>query len=123
MEALYAAEYLALYRKSLTEKLEAKERKIFRKILSPVKQNEEYRRRHNHQQYTFMENITNIIGKIRITFYGHIARMNSERLTSRIFAYVLNKKTNGACFAEVEIICRRNVNLLRRNLSFKESPS
>ena len=48
-EALYASECLAMNKKGLAEQLEAKERKILRKILGPVKERGEYRRRHNDE--------------------------------------------------------------------------
>ena len=101
-KALYAAECLAMNRKGLTGKLEAKERKILRKILGPVKEDGEYRRRHNHELYSHVEKITDTIRKRRIAFYGHLTRMSPERLTNRIFAYFLNKKTKGPWFNEVE---------------------
>ena len=101
-EALYAAECLAMHRKGLTENLEVKERKILRKILGPVKENGEYRRRHNHELYTHVEKITDAMRKRRIAFYCHITRMNPARLTNRIFTYFLKKKTKGAWFTEVD---------------------
>lgn len=91
LEALYTVECLAMNKKGLTEKLEAKERKI----LGPVKENGEYRRRHNHELYTHVEKITDTIRKRRITFYGHMTRMNSERLTNQMIAYFLSKKPEG----------------------------
>lgn len=101
-EALYAVECLAMNKKGLSEKLEAKERKILRRILGPIKENGEYRKRHNHELYLHMEKITDTIRKRRIMFYGHLARMEKDRLTNRIFTYFLNKKTKGAWFTEVE---------------------
>ena len=81
-EALYAAECLAMNKKGLTEKLEIKDRKIFRKILGPVKENGEYRRQHNYELYTRVKKISDKIRKRRIAFYGHVARLKSERLTN-----------------------------------------
>lgn len=95
-------ECLVMNRKGLTEELEAKERKILRKIMGPVKENGEYRRRHNHELYTHVEKITDTIQKRRITFCGHMTQMNPERLTNQIFAYFLSKKTKGAWFTKVE---------------------
>lgn len=101
-EALYAAECLTMNKKGLLEKLEAKERKILRKILGPTKENGEYRRRHNQELYTHIEKITVTMRKRRIMFYGHLARMNKHRLTNKIFTYFQNKKTKGSWFTEVE---------------------
>ncbi|KAJ8870364.1 hypothetical protein PR048_029385 [Dryococelus australis] len=84
-EALYAAECLAMNKKGLMEQLEAKERKILRKILGPVKENE------NNGYHSEM----------RIAFYGHLMRMSSEILSNQIFTYFLNKKTKGVWFTEV----------------------
>ncbi|KAJ8887737.1 hypothetical protein PR048_013955 [Dryococelus australis] len=67
---------------SLMEQLESKERKILRKILGPVKENSEYRSRHNHELYLHVEKITDTIRKRRIAFYGHLTQMSSERLSN-----------------------------------------
>lgn len=101
-EALYAAECLVMNKKGTLEKLETKERKILRKILGPIKENGEYRRRHNRELYTHIEKLTDVMRKRRITFYGHVARMNPARLTSRIFTFLEEKKTKGAWFSEVQ---------------------
>ncbi|KAJ8873145.1 hypothetical protein PR048_026762 [Dryococelus australis] len=95
-EFLYASECLKMNKKGLIEKLEAKERNVLRKILGPIKENGEYKRRHNHEIYTHVEKITNNIRRGRITFYGHVTRMNPARLTKRITTYFLEKKTKGA---------------------------
>ncbi|KAJ8865723.1 hypothetical protein PR048_033244 [Dryococelus australis] len=83
------------------KKLEAKQRKIFRKILGPIKENGEYKRRHNHELYTHVEKITDTIRKRRITFYGHVMRMSLARLTNRIITYFQEKKTRRAWFTKV----------------------
>ncbi|KAJ8890637.1 hypothetical protein PR048_010146 [Dryococelus australis] len=85
-EALYAAEFLAMNKKGLMEQLEARERKILRKILGPVKEMK----------------ITDTMRERRIAFYGHLTRTSSERLSNQIFTYFLNKKTKGVWFTEVE---------------------
>lgn len=101
-EVLYASECLIMNKKGLIERLEAKERKILRKILGPVKENGEYRRRHNNELYTHIEKITTTIRKRRITFYGHVTRMHPTRLTNRIITFLQQKKTKGAWFIEVD---------------------
>ena len=55
----------------MMEELEVTERKILRKILGSIKDGEQYRRRHDNELYTRVEKITDVIGKRRITFYGH----------------------------------------------------
>ena len=62
------------------------ERRILRKILGPIKEGDQYRRRHNNELYKHIEKITDTIRK-RISFYGHLQTMNSKRLTGRIFKY------------------------------------
>lgn len=52
---------------------------------------------------THVEKITNTFPKRRIVFYGHVVRMSSIRLSSRMISYFLNKKNNKeAWFTEVE---------------------
>ena len=49
-----------------------------------------------------VEKITDTIRKRRLSFYGHLTRMNSGRLSNRICAYFVGKKTKGIWFTEVE---------------------
>ena len=90
-EALYGAECLTLNKKMM-EELAIAERRILRKILGPIKEGDQYRRRHNNELYKHLEDITDTIRKRRITFYGHLQRMNSNRLTGRIFKYIRKLK-------------------------------
>ena len=69
----------------------------------------EYRRRQNNELYLYLERITDSIRKRRISFYGHITPMNSERLTNRIFTYFVNKKAKGPWFTEAEKYLREIV--------------
>lgn len=64
--------------------LELKERRILRKILGPVKVQEGYRRRHNQELYEHIEDITTCMRKRKRTFYGHLERMDHQRLTFRV---------------------------------------
>ena len=50
---------------------------ILRKILCPVKENEEWRRWHNHEFYTHVKKITNSIRKRKTTAVGE-SRFNSS---------------------------------------------
>lgn len=40
---------------------------------------------HNKEFWHRLENITTAMTKKRLIFYGHIVRMNYQRLTSRIY--------------------------------------
>ena len=60
------------------EALAIAERRILRKILGPIKEGDQYRRRHNNELYKHIEKITDSIRK-RIAFYGHLQRMDSNR--------------------------------------------
>ena len=68
------------------------ERRILRKILGPIKEGNQYRRRHNNELYKRIEKITDTIRKRRIAFYGYLQRMDSNRLTERIFKYIRKLK-------------------------------
>ena len=48
------------------------ERRIFRKILGPIKEGDQYRRRHKNDLYKHIEKITDSIRKRRVTVYGHL---------------------------------------------------
>lgn len=81
-------------KKGGTEELGKKERKILRKILGPKKYGRECRKRNNKELYPETERLSDTIRKRRIAFYGHLVRMNPEKLTKRIFDYVdKNSKT------------------------------
>ena len=73
-------------RKGPLRKLELKERKILRRILGPIREEGGiYRIRHNDELYEHQEDIITSMRKRRLTFYGHLARLDPERLTNRIF--------------------------------------
>ena len=44
------------------------ERRILRKILGPIKEGDQYRRRHNNELYKHIEKITDTIRKRKIAF-------------------------------------------------------
>lgn len=100
-EALYASECLIFNRKGLTGKLEIKERKILRKILGPVKEGNDYKRRPNQELYEYCEKITDVARKRRLTFYGHVFRMHPTRLTNQLLIYWENRKTKSPWLVEV----------------------
>ena len=76
--------------------------RILRKILGPIKEGHQYRRRQNNELYKHIEKITDTIRKRRIAFYGHLQRMNSNRLTGRIFRYIRKLKTANTWISETE---------------------
>lgn len=87
-------------RKGMNEKLDAKQRKIQRMILGPIRENGEHRRRHCSELYLHVERITDTFRKRRTAFYG--LRKSSKRLTNQTYPYSVNKKTTGSWCMEVE---------------------
>lgn len=100
-EALYASECLILNRKGLTDKLEIQERKIMRKILGPVKEGNEYKKRPNQELYRHTEKITDVARKRRLAFYGHVSRMHPTRMTNQLLTYWQRRKTKSPWLTEV----------------------
>ena len=75
--------------------MEKKERKILRKILGPRKAEEEFKLKSNTEIYKNIEKLSDAMRKRRLTFYGHLMRMDETRLTKKIFQHSLQKqKTN-----------------------------
>lgn len=109
-------------RKGVNKKLECKERKILRKILHPDKENCEYRIMNCRRMWKTNEHSSNR----RTSLYGHLIRIDPERLTYRIVGYFLRLKTKGRSVSpKWKYICKkwvshlktsRNPALLRRNL-------
>ena len=93
---------LTLNKKMMMEELANTERRILRKILGPIKKGDQYRRRHNNELYKHIEKITDSIRKRRIAFYGHLQRMDSNRLTGRIFKYIRKLKMANTWINETE---------------------
>lgn len=105
-ECLYASECLVLNYK--LQKLEVLERKIIRKILGPQKNTEVWKLRSNEEVYRNIENITETLRKRRLLFFGHLYRMNNNRLTKQIFKYLWDKKSTIAWIQEVKKDLERN---------------
>ena len=82
-DCLYANECLALNHN--LDKLEIFERRIIRKILGPRKTSESWKLRSNDEIYQSIRNITETLRKIRLLFFGHLYRMDDNRLTKQIF--------------------------------------
>ena len=91
-EALYAVECPNLNVKGNIKKLEIQERKILRKIFGPIiKSNLIRHNRPNSELYKNCEKLSHIMRKRRLAFYGHLRRMNENRLTKQIFNYFSDK--------------------------------
>ena len=101
-EALYAAETLTMNRTGQIEKLERKERKILRKIMGTKFQNGEIIYIKNDTLYKRTEKLSDTMKKRRINFYGHLLRMDSNRLTKQIFDFFRNRVTRPNWFKEVD---------------------
>ena len=54
-------ECLTLNKKMMMEVLAIAERRILRKILGPIKEGDQYRKRHNNELYKHIEKITDTI--------------------------------------------------------------
>ena len=86
----------------MMKELAIAEKIILRKILGPIKGRDQYRRRHNNELYKHIEKITDTIRKRRIAIYGHLQRMNSNKLTGRIFKYIKKLKMANIWFSETD---------------------
>ena len=83
------------------EELAIAERRMLRKILGPTKEGDQYRR-YNNGLYKHIEKITHTIRKRKIAFYGHLQRMNSNRLTGRIFKCIRKLEMANTGISETE---------------------
>lgn len=100
-EALYASETLNLNYKGDLENIKKAERKIIRKILGPKLTDEGYRL----QSHTITEKYSNIetdFRKRRLKFYGHIMRLDDNRLTKKILMYSQKLKTTTVWIKQVQ---------------------
>lgn len=89
---MYAAETLSLNAdKGLLEELEKKERRIIRGIMGSKYKNGIHQKRSNKEVYGKIEKITDTIRKRRARFYGHLKRMDGNRLTKKIFHFFDSK--------------------------------
>lgn len=100
-EALYASETTTIGASGITE-TEKIERKILRKIFGAIRRDGIWIKRPTKELYEHTDRLTDLIKKRRLGFYGHLYRMNNNRLTKKIFNVVNSsvKKTNW--FQEVE---------------------
>ena len=86
----------------MMEGLAIAERRILRKVSGTIKEGDQYRRRYNNELYKHIEKITNSIRKRSITFYRHPQRINSYRVTGRIFKYITELKIANTSINETE---------------------
>lgn len=91
---IYASETLFLNaNKGLLEELEKKERRIIRGILGSNYKNGVHQKKSNNEVYSKIVKITETIRKRRASFYGHLKRMDGNRLTKNIFDFFDSKTT------------------------------
>ena len=86
-ECLYAAETLVLNRKTDLDQIQKRERKIVRKILGPLKNEQHTFKLRSNKEVEEYTDIHSDIKKRRLKFYGHIKRMNPSRLTKQIVEF------------------------------------
>uniref|UniRef100_A0A8D8RIQ9 Craniofacial development protein 2 n=2 Tax=Cacopsylla melanoneura TaxID=428564 RepID=A0A8D8RIQ9_9HEMI len=86
-ESLYASECLTLNTAKQLEEIEKKERKIVRRILGPKQENGIWKLKSNKEVYEKTEKIGDTMRKRRVQFYGHLERMDENRLTKQLFDY------------------------------------
>jgi hypothetical protein len=81
----YASESSTLAKKSELA-LDAFERKVLRRILGPMKENDAWRIRYNNELYKQFDkpSISNIIKLKRLQWAGHVQRMEGKRILKRI---------------------------------------
>lgn len=101
-EALYAAETTVIHGHTKIREIEKQERKILRKIYGPVFREGIWIKRPTREIYKEIETITDTIRKRRMKFYGHVSRMNQNRLTRRIFEIASKSKNKTKWITETE---------------------
>ena len=82
--------------------IEKQERKILRKIYGPICLGSIWNKRPTSELYKHTQTITVAFRKRRMTFYGHIYRMNQNRLTRRIFNIINSSKNKLKWITEIE---------------------
>ena len=77
--------YIGCYGK--TNGIRKKRKEVIRSILGPSFDNGKLKLKSNKVIYERIENITDSIRKWRVTFYGHIKKMNGDRLAKKKLDY------------------------------------
>ncbi|XP_049798232.1 uncharacterized protein LOC126228180 [Schistocerca nitens] len=95
--ALYASGCLLINRKAQLRTLELKERKILRRILGLIREEDDIHRiRHNNELCEHQEDIVTCMRERRLTFHGHMTSLRHSRLTNRILAVLSMGKASNA---------------------------
>ena len=84
------------------------ETRIIRKILGPRKTSEDWTLRSNDEIYQIIENIPETMRKRRLLFFGHLCRMNDNRLTKQIFKCLWGKKSTSSWIKELQKDLEKN---------------
>jgi hypothetical protein len=87
-------------RQSIIQKLLVFERKILRRILGPMKENQIWRIKTNEELDKLIKhrNIVNYIKVQRLSWFGHIQRMQDTRTIKKILKWnPLTKRSQGRC--------------------------
>ena len=76
------------------QKLAMFEKKVLRRIYSPVKENETWRRLHNRELYERFKDlpIVEFIQINRLRWAGHVQKMAEDRIPKKIMNYLANGK-------------------------------
>lgn len=105
-ECLYACECLTMNYK--LDRLEVLERRIIRKIMGAIQTTDGWKMRSNEEIYKNIEKISAVMAKRRLIFFGHLYRMNENRLTKQIFLYFWKKKSTITWVTELRKDLERN---------------
>ena len=87
-EALYAVETTQIGGQTKIKEMEKQERKILRKIFGPIQEQGIWKKRPTSEIYKYTDKITDTIRKRRMQFYGHIHKMNENRISQRILKVI-----------------------------------
>lgn len=101
-EALYAVETTLLRGRTKIKEIQKQERKILRKIYGPINKNGIWMKRPTSEIYKDTEVITDVFRKRRLSFYGHIYRMDRSRNAKKLLNIVTNSKNKTKWLLEVE---------------------
>lgn len=101
-EALYAVETTQIRGQTKIKEIEKQERKILRKIFGPVQEQGIWMKRPASDIYKHTDKITDTFRKRRMQFYGHIHRMNENRISRQILTVINSGKGKTKWIKEVE---------------------
>lgn len=101
-EVLYAAETTVIHGQTKISDIEKQERKVLQKIFGPVRRDGIWIKRPTSEIYKHSETITINFRKRRAKFYGHIYRMEQNRITKRLFDITKLSKNKSKWLNETE---------------------